>query len=311
MDAAIDYGVDILSLSFGGSTKPFHDDNIALEAYSAMERGIFVSCSAGNSGPFSRTVANEAPWILTVGTSTHDRKLKATVKLGNKAEFEGESAYHPKTSNSTFFTLIDAGKIVSDQFDVQYCSPGSLTDPAIKGKTVLCLRRANHRRVDQGQAVKDAGGVGIILINEQQDGVTKSAEAHVLPALDVSDADGKKIIAYMNSTSNPVAAITFHGTVIGDKSAPIVASFSFRGPSVASPGILKPDIIGPGVNVLAVWPTSVVNNKNTKSTFNVISGTSMSFPHLSGIAALLKSAHPDWSSTASGQAGRCGCSGGK
>jgi len=102
----------------------------------------------------------------------------------------------------------------------------------------------------------------------------------------------------MNSSSNPVALITFHGTVIGDKNAPIVASFSSRGPSVASPGILKPDIIGPGVNVLAAWPTSVDDNKNTKSTFNIISGTSMSCPHLSGVAALLKSAHPDWSAAA-------------
>ncbi|MCD7446992.1 hypothetical protein HAX54_020770 [Datura stramonium] len=298
MDAAIDDGVDILSVSLGGSTKPFHDDNIALGAYSATERGIFVSCSAGNSGPFGSTVANEAPWILTVGASTHDRKLKATVKLGNREEFEGESAYHPKTSNSTFFTLYDAGKNESDQFDAPYCSPGSLTDPAIKGKIVLCLRSRSHRKVDQGQSVKDAGGVGMILINEQQEGVTKSAEAHVLPALDVSDADGKKILAYMNSTSNPVAAITFQGTVIGDKNAPIVAAFSSRGPSVASPGILKPDITGPGVNVLAAWPTSVDNSKNTKSTFNIISGTSMSCPHLSGVAALLKSVHPDWSPAA-------------
>ncbi|KAM3343785.1 subtilisin-like protease [Capsicum galapagoense] len=298
MDAAIDDGVDILSISLGGSTKPFHEDGIALASYSATESGIFVSAAAGNSGPSLRTVANEAPWILTVGASTHDRKLKATVKLGNKEEFEGESAYHPKTSNSTFFALYDAGKNESDQFDAPFCRPGSLTDLAIKGKIVVCLRSGSLLRVDQGQSVKDAGGVGMILINEQQDGVTKSAEAHVLPALDVSNADGKKILAYMNSTSNPVASITFRGTVIGEKNTPIVASFSSRGPNVASPGILKPDLIGPGVNVLAAWPTPVDNNKNTKSTFNVISGTSMSCPHLSGIAALLKSAHPDWSPAA-------------
>ncbi|KAL3362176.1 hypothetical protein AABB24_014845 [Solanum stoloniferum] len=298
MDAAIDDGVDILSISLGGSTKPFHDDGIALGTYSAAERGIFVSAAAGNSGPSVGTIANEAPWILTVGASTHDRKLKAAVKLGNSEEFEGESAYHPKTSNSTFFTLYDAGKNESDQFGAPFCSPGSLSDPAIKGKIVLCLRSRSLRKVDQGQSVKDAGGVGMIIINEQEEGVTKSAEAHVLPALDVSNADGKKILAYMNSTSNPVALITFHGTVIGDKNAPIVASFSSRGPSVASPGILKPDIIGPGVNVLAAWPTSVDDNKNTKSTFNIISGTSMSCPHLSGVAALLKSAHPDWSAAA-------------
>ncbi|KAG5567968.1 hypothetical protein H5410_065016, partial [Solanum commersonii] len=126
-------------------------------------------------------------------------------------------------------------------------------------------------RVDKGQAVKDAGGVGMIIINRPY-GVTKSADAHVLPALDVSRCRWNKILAYMNSTSNPVATITFQGTIIGDKNAPVVAAFSSRGPSRASPGILKPDIIGPG--------------------------TSMSCPHLSGVAALLKSAHPDWSPAA-------------
>ncbi|KAK4365286.1 hypothetical protein RND71_016644 [Anisodus tanguticus] len=299
MDAAIADGVDILSLSLGGrSTLPFHSDNIALGAYSATERGILVSCSAGNSGPFIGSVGNAAPWILTVGASTLDRKIKATVKLGNGEEFEGESAYRPKISNSTFFTLFDVGKNASDEFETPYCIPGSLTDHAIRGKIAICLAGGGVRSADKGQAVKDAGGVGMIIINRPSYGVTTSAVAHVLPAMDISAADGIKILAYMNSTSNPVATITFQGTIIGDKNAPIVAAFSSRGPSEASPGILKPDIIGPGVNILAAWPTSVDDNKNTKSTFNMVSGTSMSCPHLSGVAALLKSAHPDWSPAA-------------
>ncbi|WOL10586.1 hypothetical protein Cni_G19345 [Canna indica] len=68
--------------------------------------------------------------------------------------------------------------------------------------------------------------------------------------------------------------------------SPMITSFSSRGPSHITLGILKPDIIGPGVNVLTAW--------NTQK-FNIISGTSMSCPHLSGIAALIKRAHPDWS----------------
>lgn len=80
--------------------------------------------------------------------------------------------------------------------------------------------------------------------------------------------------------------------------APEVISFSSRGPSLVSPGILKPDIIGPGVNILAAWPVSLDNLKNEVAPFNIISGTSMSCPHLAGIAALLKSVHPDWSPAA-------------
>ncbi|KAL1559779.1 Subtilisin-like protease 4 [Salvia divinorum] len=138
----------------------------------------------------------------------------------------------------------------------------------------------------------------MILVNPAAYGYLTLAEAHVLPATHVSYADGLKIKTYINSTTVPTAAIVFKGTVIGDDRAPIVAAFSSRGPNFASPGILKPDILGPGVNILAAWPVSVENNTNTRSTFNMISGTSMSCPHLSGVAALLKSAHPDWSPAA-------------
>lgn len=110
-----------------------------------------------------------------------------------------------------------------------------------------------------------------------------------------------QVLAYINSTKSPTASITFQGTIIGKdqkQHAPAVAGFSSRGPSQASPGILKPDIIGPGVNILAAWYLSVENKTDTKSNFNVISGTSMACPHLSGIVALLKSVHPNWSPAA-------------
>ncbi|MBO8584323.1 S8 family serine peptidase, partial [Staphylococcus aureus] len=66
--------------------------------------------------------------------------------------------------------------------------------------------------------------------------------------------------------------------------------------------ILKPDVIAPGVNILAAWteaagPTGLESDAR-KTEFNILSGTSMACPHVSGAAALLKSAHPDWSPAA-------------
>ncbi|KAL6005530.1 hypothetical protein ACLOJK_006097 [Asimina triloba] len=63
-----------------------------------------------------------------------------------------------------------------------------------------------------------------------------------------------------------------------------------RGPNTASPGILKPDIIDPGVNVLAAWPFQVGSSASSDyvPSFNVMTGGT-------GIAALIKSAHPNWS----------------
>ncbi|XP_015083976.2 subtilisin-like protease SBT1.7 [Solanum pennellii] len=297
MDAAIDDGVDILSISLGGSSRSFYEDPVALGAYSAAQRGILVSCSAANNGPYESTLSNDAPWIMTVGASTHDRKLKATVTLGNQKVFEGESAFHPNDHNSAFSPLFDPSLNATD-FDSPYCGTGTLNDPEIKGKIVICMVGGGYTMTQQGQAVKDAGGVGMIVVSTADYGVTMFVDAHVLPALYITYKDGMEILDYMNKTSKPTAKILFQGTLIGDKDAPVVAAFSSRGPSLASPGILKPDIIGPGVNILAAWPTSVENKTNTKSTFNIISGTSMSCPHLSGVAALLKSSHPTWSPSA-------------
>ncbi|KAI7988076.1 Subtilisin-like protease SBT1.2 [Camellia lanceoleosa] len=261
MDAAVEEGVDILSLSLGGPPGPFYDDAIALGAFGAIKKGVFVSCSAGNSGPFNTSLSNEAPWILTVGASTLDRQIEAQSRLC-------------------------------------FLRPGSLDHTDVKGKVVLCQRGGNIGRVDKGQTVKDAGGAAMILMNAEQDGFSTIADLHVLPASHVSYLAGAVIKEYINSTATPTATILFKGTIFGDPSAPTIASFSSRGPSFESPGILKPDIIGPGVSILAAWPYSVENKTDTISTFNMISGTSMSCPHLSGIAALLKSAHPDWSPAA-------------
>ncbi|XP_070676249.1 subtilisin-like protease [Malus domestica] len=179
-----------------------------------------------------------------------------------------------------------------------FCKAGSLKN--VEGKIVLCETGGGVTNITKGEEVKRAGGAAMILMNKEIDGFSTLAEAHVLPATHVSYAAGLQIKLYISSTSTPKGTILFNGTVIGDALAPKVASFSSRGPNIASPGILKPDVIGPGVSILAAWPYNVdnVTHPNPKALFNIISGTSMACPHLSGIAALLKSTHPDWSPAA-------------
>ncbi|XP_027360169.1 subtilisin-like protease SBT1.2 [Abrus precatorius] len=293
MDIAIEDGVDVLSLSLGLGSLPFFEDPIAIGAFTAIQKGIFVSCSAANDGPNYSTLSNEAPWILTVGASTIDRKIAASAVLGNGLEYEGESLLQPKDFPPRLLPLVYAG--ANGNQSSSFCTKGSLKSVDVKGKVVLCDIGGGVLSVVKGQEVLDAGGVAMILANPESLGFSTFAVAHILPAVEVSYAAGLAIKAYINSTYSPTTTVLFKGTVIGDSLAPTVVSFSSRGPSQASPGILKPDILGPGVNILAAWALSV---DNKIPAYNMVSGTSMSCPHLSGIAALLKSAHPDWSPAA-------------
>ncbi|PAN39546.1 hypothetical protein PAHAL_7G250500 [Panicum hallii] len=300
IDVAVGDGCDILSLSLGGPTLPFYRDGIAIGTFGAVEKGVFVSMAAGNDGPGVSTLSNDAPWMLTVAASTMDRLIVAQVRLGNGATFDGESVYQPNISTTVTYPLVYAG--ASSTPDANFCSNGSLDGFDVKGKIVLCDRGNAVSRLEKGAEVKRAGGFGMIMANQFADGYSTIADAHVLPASHVSYDAGVNIKKYINSTANPVAQIIFKGTVLGTSPAPAITSFSSRGPSVQNPGILKPDITGPGVSVLAAWPFQVGPPSAPlfpeRPTFNFESGTSMSTPHLSGIAALIKSKHPDWSPAA-------------
>ncbi|KAJ4962338.1 hypothetical protein NE237_022277 [Protea cynaroides] len=300
MDKAIEDGVNVISMSLGGGMTEYYRDSIAMGAFSAMEQGILVSCSAGNAGPSTYSLSNVAPWITTVGAGTLDRDFPAYVTLNNGKNFSGVSLYSGKSLPDSLLPLIYAGN-ASRVTNGNLCMTGTLIPSKVAGKIVLCDRGVTAR-VQKGAVVKDAGGAGMILANTAANGEELVADAHLLPATTVGEKTGDMIKAYISSDANPTATIIFGGTKVGISPSPVVAAFSSRGPNSITPEILKPDLIAPGVNILAGWtgaagPTGLdVDTRRVE--FNIISGTSMSCPHVSGLSALIKAAHPDWSPAA-------------
>ncbi|KAK2972726.1 hypothetical protein RJ640_029183 [Escallonia rubra] len=301
-DSAVSDGVDVISISIGGGdgiSSPYYLDPIAIGSYGAVSRGVFVSSSAGNDGPNGMSVTNLAPWLTTVGAGTIDRNFPADVVLGDGRKFAGVSLYAGRPLSGKMYSLVYPGK--SGVLSASLCMESSLDPNLVKGKIVICDRGSNPR-VAKGLVVKKAGGVGMILANGNSNGEGLVGDAHLLPALAVGSDEGDAIKSYISSTPLATASINFRGTVIGIKPAPVVASFSGRGPNGMNPEILKPDLIAPGVNILAAWTDAVgptgLDSDTRKTEFNILSGTSMSCPHVSGAAALLKSAHPDWSPAA-------------
>ncbi|XVF39905.1 hypothetical protein PTKIN_Ptkin01aG0070400 [Pterospermum kingtungense] len=95
-----------------------------------------------------------------------------------------------------------------------------------------------------------------------------------------------------------VKIMTFGLTSYGTKPTPQLAFFSSRGRDPINPSILKPDIIAPRVQILAAYlpniPIRRVGNYGLALDYTFLSGTSMSTPHVAGVAALLKVVHPKW-----------------
>lgn len=273
IDQAIQDGVDVLSISIGGaSSTPYYYDTVAIGAFTAVEKGIFVSCSAGNTGPRSGSLSNVAPWIMTVGAGTLDRDFPAYATIGNGKRFSGVSLYSGEGMGDEPVGLVYFNERFNSSSSI--CMPGSLDPEIVRGKVVVCDRGVNSR-VEKGTVVSIAGGVGMILANTASSGEGLVADSHLVPAVAVGKNEGDEIREYASLDPNPTAVLSFGGTVLNVRPSPVVASFSSRGPNTVTPQILKPDVIGPGVNILAGWTGAVGpsgSEDSRKTQFNIMSG---------------------------------------
>ncbi|XP_059290674.1 CO(2)-response secreted protease-like [Lycium ferocissimum] len=308
-DDAIADGVDIINLSIGqpaGAEDEFSRNPIAIGSFHAIEKGIFVVGSAGNDGPLRETVVNVAPWIFTVAATTIDRNIETYIPLGGNKLIKGGGISFSDLKKSPVYPLVDSVSVkldtefVSDG-DARDCEPDSLDESKAKGKIIVCEHLDDDYSLkDRLDEVKKKGGTGFILIIPDDELIT-APKIGSFPGAVITQGDGIKVRSYINSTRNPVATILPTVSVDNFKPAPVVASFSSRGPAYNTRNLLKPDIAAPGTAILAAWPsndTELTRPDQEPPVFNIVSGTSMSCAHVSAIVATLKSQNPTWSPSA-------------
>ncbi|CAI0447385.1 unnamed protein product [Linum tenue] len=291
-DDACSDGIDMVSLSVGGSPLEYFRDPIAIGAFHCMKKGILTSNSAGNSGPFPGSVSNNSPWSLTVAANTIDRKLTTNVMLGNGEIYNG-SSLNTFVPNKPMYPLIygdNAILALSLQKHCRYCYSGSLDRNLVQGKIVLCAK-------GDREAPLQAGAVGSVMPGFQDVAGLFPIPASQLPVQDIG-----QVLTYINRNSYPTAVISKTSEYVDSSSSPHVVFFSSRGPNPITSDILKPDLTAPGLNILAAWSEGTTLSGQTGDKrivpYNIISGTSMSCPHVSGAAAYVKSFHPTWSPAA-------------
>ncbi|KAG6714367.1 hypothetical protein I3843_05G183600 [Carya illinoinensis] len=230
-DKAIHDGVDVISLS------------------------IVLVCHC----PSALTIANTAPWVITVAASTIDRSFPTRISLGNNWITMGQAIF---TGQGTGFANLLYPE-VSELLTSRYWESLSPNDTWSAGNVVLCFTAGSDQSAvkDAPRSVKEIGCLGLIIVENPQNSLYSCEDN--FPSVQVMIRPSKTHVGRPVST---------------------------RGPSSVAPAILKiENVAAPGVNILATVPPS------RGVAFEIQSGTSIATPHVSGIVDLLKSLHPDWS----------------
>ncbi|KAJ8444277.1 hypothetical protein Cgig2_024603 [Carnegiea gigantea] len=230
-DDAIADGVDLLSVSIGGPAQSFFDDVIAIGSFHALKKGILTVCAAGNDGPEAGTVANVAPWILTVAATNLDREFRTKVKLGNGTKFTVSLpiivTYHAEGTSVNTFTMKKAMYPLTSS-DLAYnatsspfanssiCEVDALSLSKVKGRIVLCMGNS----AADWSIVRNNGSGTIIALDEVRD----LASTALVPATIVNSNMGRKIAEYINSTKY---AFSFHLLTYFTQMLPLV-SLTYR-----------------------------------------------------------------------------------
>ena len=303
IDSAVADGVDIINYSVGGSvidvTAP---DDIAL--MNANKAGVLAVVAGGNDGPNLATVGSPAggPWTMSVAASSRDGETSVeSMQITEPASIAGK--YATKEANFTpplrNLEAIEASLILADDDDdssgtmADACEP-LVNDSEMQGNIAFIERGGCNFDIKISNA-EDAGAVAAVIYSIAGDPIVMNGDSSLvdIPAVMIGQADGNLILAEIEAEA-AVTAVLDKGLLLNEpEDGNIMATFSSRGPGPV-PAILKPDVTAPGINILAGFTPETANSMPDE-TFAYLSGTSMSVPHVAGVAALLMQAEPDWS----------------
>lgn len=291
--------IDVWNASLGQSgwlidAPQTHPITLAIEA--AADAGTLGVVSAGNSGANGPT-ALSGSWkyserLLAVG-STSSPGLTA-----RRATFEGEGV----PEGSADQPVGDRGQPISDELSGEtfFADDGCTIDEAAAGKIAI-VKRFNadgswHGAcgyTDRAANMDASGAIAIIYYYEDRAFGGDSGTALALPSVAWGAAYGGAELWdwFVNGGSGTV---TIGATVQRsyDNIPDLLAGSSSQGYGLD--WTIKPDISAPGDGILS----AVGSGAEDARVYGIASlgGTSMAAPHVTGMAALLRSAHPDWTS---------------
>jgi minor extracellular serine protease Vpr len=176
-----------------------------------------------------------------------------------------------------------------------YVGEGASTDykEHVKGKAVL-ITRGDVTFDEKIISAKSAGAVAAFIFDK--DSMSKGPITYFLGAGDyvatysLSEEAGVELLNALKAHPEEEFTLDFGSFQSVSNPGDEMASFSSRGPTVNLN--IKPDVVAPGVNIRSSVATY---GGDYTDAYQAMNGTSMAAPNVTGLAVLLKQAHPEYS----------------
>ena len=291
-DQAVADMVDVINYSIGpnsGTADPW-SDLVELAFLDATAAGIFVSVSAGNSGPAPSTLGHSSPWTAVTGGTTHNRVLAHPLDIVTDTDsMIGLSAVEgngPPLTVDLNAPIIFGGDINPE--NILGCDPWEGTP--FTGAIGMVQRGSCNFSVKVDNLAA-AGAIAVLVYNNVSGPPVAMGvlEATTIPSMMVTLEDGLEVVTMISGDSSAEATMyVIRDIVYNDEWTDVMYGASSRGPSPLE--LLAPDYNAPAVNILA----AVAAVESDPLQYGFYMGTSMASPHNAGSAALLMDLYPDW-----------------
>ncbi|MFF2543912.1 S8 family serine peptidase [Kitasatospora sp. NPDC058063] len=289
--------LDVVNLSLGshfGST----DDTDALAVDRLAELGTVVVAAAGNDGDVYGIGGSPgtAARAITVAASVHGHADVDGITVLAPAERAGIVPAHWSERYQGWTTGDVSGELALPADQSDGCTDFSEADrQRLKGRIALLAWRTREadRACNSGPRADhaaDAGAIGALYAADS-DHLAEISGNDRIPAALLARADGDRL--RQAAAAGPVRirlaapGNTLHGSVAQDQPARVDTLTDFTSRGIGVPGVVKPDLAAPGESI---WSSLVGSGAGGQRE----SGTSMATPHVAGLAALVRAAHPDW-----------------